>query len=187
MLPASGPQAIISCSPPGDTRGLVSVSISVAQACPKLPAILDMYAWCGSLSLPCSFLFRQSARPSCHLGYVQCLVQCLALHRHYVNICWVWDYINIRAVMIWMLKTQKIATVCQASVLLLFFKASFLSKGMSSRIDLQRTYESFEKKEQKIPVCIYNELCVVLTLINQYNGNKTYVPSLLWKVCKHQE
>lgn len=44
MLPASGPQAIISCSPPGDTRGLVSVSISVAQACPKLPAILDMYA-----------------------------------------------------------------------------------------------------------------------------------------------
>lgn len=32
------------------------------------------------------------------------------------------------------------------------------------------------KKQQKMPVCISNELCVVLTLITEYSVNKTYIP-----------
>lgn len=41
-------------------------------------------------------------------------------------------------------------------------------------------------REQKNPVCIYNE-CVVLTVINYYSGKEMEVSSLLWKVCRHQE
>lgn len=78
-----------------------------------------------------------------------------------------------------MLITRKITTMGRVSALLFFFQASFLSKGLSPRVHLQRTqkgtFGSFEK-QQKMPVGISNELCVVLTLITEYSVNKTYIP-----------
>lgn len=163
MLPFSGPLAILSCSRPDDTCVTCKSSFSIAQACAKLPDVLNLFARSWSLSRPFFFLCRQSAR-SRLLLCLQCWLQCLALHRHHTNICWVCDYINIRVVMIRMLITWKIATWGRVSAFLFFFfKAGFLSKVMSSRVDLQRTYkkrfQQLWKTEQKIQVCFYNELC----------------------------
>lgn len=50
-MPPSAPLAVLSCSWPGDISVTLRLSFRVAQACPKLPATLDIYAHCGSLSL----------------------------------------------------------------------------------------------------------------------------------------
>lgn len=138
-LPSSGPLANISCSRPGN----------IAQVCPKLQPF-----W---LFMPNAELLtgRVQDQVFCCLVCLHCLVHCLALHRHYVNICWVCDCINIRTVVIWMLITREITSMGRASVLLFFFQVSFLSKGLSPRVHLQRTQkgtlDSFEKNSRKCP------------------------------------